>query len=116
MVSSFHERSIRIVRRIERDVACGLLVGGKRPLRHAGQWVARLFPLARAKAVGAGVVVMHWQLLRAGFLRRAADAGIAVLVWTVDEAPLLRSLLADDRVAGVITNIPDIALIERATP
>jgi hypothetical protein len=60
-------------------------------------------------------VVIHWKLLRAGFLTRAAGAGISVLVWTVDETPLLRRLLADDRIAGVITNIPDVALIERAT-
>jgi glycerophosphoryl diester phosphodiesterase len=51
---------------------------------------------------------------RAALLTWAADRGLESLVWTVNDGRPLRSLLADRRVAGVITDRPVKALTLRA--
>ena len=48
-------------------------------------------------------------VLRAGVVDRAADLGLRVVAWTVDDPRTVRSLLADG-VAGVITDRPDAVL------
>ena len=41
---------------------------------------------------------------------QALSQGIAVWIWTVDDKRLMQKLVNDKRVAGIITNRPDLAL------
>jgi glycerophosphoryl diester phosphodiesterase len=45
-----------------------------------------------------------------GALRRAAEAGLPCLVWTVNSDALIRTFAADPRVAGIITDRAERAL------
>jgi glycerophosphoryl diester phosphodiesterase len=56
----------------------------------------------------------HASLARAGLLAWAANRGLESFVWTVNERRVLRTLLADARVAAVITDRPAVALQMRS--
>ena len=49
-------------------------------------------------------------LVRAGILDAASSLGLPSLVWGVDAEPDIAALLQDSRVAGLITDRPDLAL------
>ncbi len=58
----------------------------------------------------ADFLVANWQLLRFGFLERMSWENIPVFVWTVNDEEMIRKLLHDERVAGIITDRPDLAI------
>jgi len=49
-------------------------------------------------------------LLRFGFLGRAGRSHKPVFVWTVNDEEMILKLLNDERVYGVITDRPDLAV------
>jgi glycerophosphoryl diester phosphodiesterase len=92
----------------------GLLLGvaGPRPYLRARR--SELDPVDRARRCHADFVAPHVALARFGALRRAAAAGLPAFVWTVNDERTLRRLLADDRVAAVITDAPERAVSVRS--
>ncbi|HWB37215.1 MAG TPA: glycerophosphodiester phosphodiesterase, partial [Rugosimonospora sp.] len=80
-------------------------------VRHSELW-----PLRRVRACGADGVAMHHGLARAGALRTVARAGVPAMIWTVNDARLIRRFLYDPRVAVLVTNYPGLALRERGGP
>ena len=99
IVTSFLDPVIAQVKALHPSIPTGLLLG-----------VGELRPVARAQACHADYVAPHHALARLGTLARAAEAGLPALVWTVNRTELLRELIADPRVAGIITNVPARAL------
>jgi glycerophosphoryl diester phosphodiesterase len=83
----------------------GLLIGRYRR-------ASELFPGRRLTAAGADVLVLQDRLVDAGVLGRVRLPG---LVWTVNAPRRLTRHLADPRVAGVITDVPQAALQARRT-
>ena len=86
--------------------SCGRGCCSASPARAATCARARseLFPVDRLWRCGADFAAPHLSLARLGALRRAGAAGYPSLVWTVNEERDLAALLADSRVAGVITD------------
>jgi glycerophosphoryl diester phosphodiesterase len=80
--------------------------GGRRGWLPPRQWL----PTARFRASGAGFIVVHHWLARAGVLAWADRNGIRALVWTCDSDRSLRTFLADARVWAVTSNDPVRAL------
>jgi len=67
-----------------------------------------LLPARAARAVRIGrcdALMAHWRLVTPRLVRRVADAGGELYVWTVDEVARLRELEALG-VTGVMTNDP----------
>lgn len=60
----------------------------------------------RARQCGAAGVAVEQSLVQRDGLDWAAEAGLAVYVWTINDAPLIQALLAHSRVRGVITDVP----------
>ena len=104
VVTSFLDSALATARRAGPDVRTGLLLHpGRRP-----RSLER-----RLSQAGADFVAPHASLARAGLLAWAANRGLSSYVWTVNDTRALRTLLADARVAAVITDRPARALAHR---
>jgi glycerophosphoryl diester phosphodiesterase len=62
---------------------------------------------------GADVLAPHIDLANEVVLQGAADRSLPVLVWPVNESSAMRRCLVDPRIAGVITDEPDVAVAVR---
>ena len=106
VITSFLDDVVRQVKSNGHDVRAGLLLGRAH--------VAALFPVTRARRSRADFVAPHRLLVSRGLLGRAAAAGYPSLVWTVNDDRSLRALLGDERVLGVVTDVPERAVTLRA--
>jgi glycerophosphoryl diester phosphodiesterase len=103
LVTSFFTRVLRRVRACEPGIDTGLLVrtaAGRLPRRLATSGARYLLPPASA--------------LRRGVLDAAARAGVPAIPWTVNAPGDLRHALGHPAVAGVITDLPELALRTRS--
>jgi glycerophosphoryl diester phosphodiesterase len=108
IVKSFIDAVVAQAR--EPGIRTALLLGIGRPRNPVRTRTSELFPIGRARACGADFVAPEVRLARLSVLRRAASAGFPTLVWTVNDDVRIGALLDDERVAGVITDVPARAL------
>jgi glycerophosphoryl diester phosphodiesterase len=121
LYTSFEESVISTIRRLAPDARCGLLLGPGRLRTRAQRYEALPFDLA--ERCGADLLAVHQWLapLRGrsrripgtGLLAEAQARGFPMIVWTVDGPQRLRAYLADGRVAGIITDLPGLAVETR---
>jgi glycerophosphoryl diester phosphodiesterase len=95
MVSSFDWDSLRTMRAVDPAVRVGVLAE-----RRAEKM------LSAAKELGAYAVNPRHDMADEGLCRAAHEAGLCVLVWTVDDPARMRRLIADG-VDGIMTNFPE---------
>lgn len=100
MVSSFNVDSVNRIRELDPGIPLALLVWGQAD-------PASL--IGRAVAHGFQAIHPHDILVDRSFVARAADAGLQVNVWTVDDPDRILEL-AEFGVDGIITNEPDKAV------
>jgi glycerophosphoryl diester phosphodiesterase len=119
LVSSQYRESLALIRRAAPEVRLGWSVPKLRrdPFRSRLLLPAALAAVHYARAVTPGraraairdgvcdALMAHWRLVTPRLVGEVAEAGGELYVWTVDEAPLIRSLYALG-VSGVITNDP----------
>jgi glycerophosphoryl diester phosphodiesterase len=110
IVTSFLDEVVLEVKHLRPDVRTGLLVGRDKPKPFLRTRLSEVFPVRRARACGADAVAMHFKLADLGALGRAHDAGLDVFVWTVNEDEQIRKYSRDERVAALITDVPERAL------
>jgi glycerophosphoryl diester phosphodiesterase len=121
LYTSFEESVLSTIRGLDPDARCGLLLGARWLRSRAQRYEALPFDLA--ERCGADVLVVHQWLapLRprtrrapaTGLLAEARQRGFPIMVWTVNGPQRLRAYLADRRVAGIITDLPGLALESR---
>jgi glycerophosphoryl diester phosphodiesterase len=121
LYTSFDESVIGTVRGLDPSARCGLLLGPGRLRSRAQRYEALPFELA--ERCGADLLAVHQWLapLRrrsrrvpgTGLLAEAQLRGMPLMVWTVDGPQRLRAYLADGRVAGIITDLPGVAVEHR---
>lgn len=122
IVSSLEDEAIARVKAIDPYVRAGLSLGRDKPARLLRTRLSELNPTRRLCACGADFVVPHWRLLRFGFLGRMARLGYPVYVWTVNSPRVMRRMLRRPEVAGLITDVPLVAIdvqnamVERRVP
>jgi glycerophosphoryl diester phosphodiesterase len=104
VVTSFRPGLLPAAKRCAPDARTGLLLSPRR----RGHELER-----RVLQAQIDFLAPHASLARSGWLDWAASRGLPSWVWTVNDARALRSLLADDRVAAVITDRPERALEHR---
>jgi glycerophosphoryl diester phosphodiesterase len=68
---------------------------------------------AAVERCGADVLAPHVELADEAVLQGAAERNLPVLVWTVNESHQMQRCLVDPRIAGVITDEPDMAVAVR---
>ncbi|MDD4051035.1 MAG: glycerophosphodiester phosphodiesterase [candidate division Zixibacteria bacterium] len=102
--TSFDPTVVAAIKSISSNAKVGLLVG----MRSAGKMVARRgkrSPIALAQGCGADFIAPHWRLATASFCRRAENAELPIVVWTVDRVSLAENLLKRN-IPVIITNYP----------
>jgi len=106
LVTSFLDVALTEARGADPEVSTGLIVeGGARP--------ADAVPAQRLAALAPTCLVPSVELTERGFLAYAEQLGTRCFVWTVNERAGLEKLLAHSQVAGVITDVPAVALAVR---
>lgn len=100
IVSSFDVNTIARLRQAEPAIALGMLTAGQADPRQL---------IARAESHRFEAIHPHEMLVDQAFVDRARAAGLAVFVWTVDDAERVRELAALG-VDAIITNDPAAAL------
>jgi glycerophosphoryl diester phosphodiesterase len=70
-------------------------------------------PRKRLAGCGANFIAAQYPLARFRLIRWASRSGVPILVWTPNEEPQLKKMLADKRVWAITTDFPERALIER---
>jgi glycerophosphoryl diester phosphodiesterase len=121
LYTSFEESVISTIKRLDPDARCGLLLGPGRLRSRAQRYEGLPFDLA--ERCGADLLAVHQWLAplqrrvrraaTAGLLAEAQERGFPIMVWTVDGPQRLRAYLADGRVAGIITDLPRLAVETR---
>jgi glycerophosphoryl diester phosphodiesterase len=101
VVTSFNERVLGQVKRHLPESHTGLLLA---PRRHKDLE-------QRIHTAGAAFLAPHVSLTRTPLVGWAAARGLGLMVWTVNDRRLLRAAMDDPRVAAVITDEPERALI-----
>lgn len=108
------DRSIKAIKVQHPHLRAGLSLGddlnGAPPWRNIRIRLSELFPDRRLRASQADFASVHHQLARLRVLDYCAKRGMPAWVWTVDEEEDIADLMADPRVAVLITNRPDVAL------
>jgi glycerophosphoryl diester phosphodiesterase len=113
VITSFNDSSLKIIKDNYPDIKVGLLLGKfKNSLLTR---ISEFFLMKRCKKVKADFLVAHLKLLRVRFLKRARRSHLPVFVWTVNDEEMIRKLLLDRRVYGIITDKPDLAVSLRKT-
>ena len=114
LVITSGDDAIRAIKEQFPDVTAGLSLGDE--LLGALPWVrvrtrlSEVFPRRRLERCHADFVAVHHRLAEINVLRHCARHGIPAWVWTVDEEAMIARFMADERVAAVITNRPEVAL------
>lgn len=107
---SFDARAVRELARLAPDRPVGLLTKVDPAARDAGTLVAPASLAERARSLGASFLGLNVEQATEPMLAAAAGHELGVAVWTVDEPATIARLLSDERVATVITDVPDQAL------
>jgi glycerophosphoryl diester phosphodiesterase len=108
VVTSFNDSSLKIIKDNYPGIQVGLLLGMlDASLRTR---VSEYFPMKRCNKAKADFLVVHFKLLRFGFLERARRSHKPVFVWTVNDEETIWKLLNDERVCAIITDRPDLAV------
>ena len=118
VVTTLEDTSVATIKRAFPGVRTALSLG--RSLRGVPrrQWAAvrhsELFPLPRIRACGADWVAVNYRIARLGVAGACHRSGVGVMVWTVDQDPLIDQFLRDQRIEVLVTNRPDHAVRRRA--
>ena len=118
VVTTLEDTSVATIKRAFPGVRTALSLG--RSLRGVPrrQWAAvrhsELFPLPRIRACGADWVAVNYRIARLGVAGACHRSGVGIMVWTVDQDPLIDQFLRDERVDVLVTNRPDHAARRRA--
>ncbi|MFV2081816.1 MAG: glycerophosphodiester phosphodiesterase [bacterium] len=115
VMTSFKEPSVRIIKENRPDLTCGLLMNISLYKRPGLSFESVLSPIRRQKRCKADFLLPHWEIIKFGFLNRIRKKTRPVFVWTVNDRKMIRKLLDDEMVSGIVTDHPDIALFLRET-
>ncbi len=110
VITSFNDASLRVIKERYPDIKTGLILGRGIPSYHILTRLQEFFPKKRCEQARADFMVVHWRLLMFDFLERAKSNHRPVFVWTVNDGEMMRRLLQDRRVYGIITDKPDLAV------
>ncbi len=104
LLTSFLDEVVHEAKTLAPDLRAGLLIGTG--LRKA---LAIRLPAVKADCIG-----LHRRLATATALSQAAAAGVPCVIWTVNTPRALDRYLAHGAVAGVVTDLPALALERRS--
>ncbi|HHT9134367.1 MAG TPA: glycerophosphodiester phosphodiesterase [Candidatus Avalokitesvara rifleensis] len=112
IIASFNAPSLKIIKDNYPNLKVGLILAGD-VSRDVMQRVSTPLRTKRRMEMEADYLILHWKLFGAGFFEKAKINNKLVFVWTVNDERLLLELLNDERISGIITDRPDLAVLLR---
>jgi glycerophosphoryl diester phosphodiesterase len=109
IITSIQDSVIRKIKDLQPSIRTGFILSS----HPRWQLLTKLYPGARARQAGADVLVVSQKLLKLGFLSTTRDLGIPIWVYTVNERRELWKMIKEERVSGIFTDRPDVALLLR---
>ncbi|MDO8186543.1 glycerophosphodiester phosphodiesterase [Conexibacter sp. JD483] len=114
VLTSFRDAVVRDCRQLAPELRAGLLLGARTDRPGAAGVSELVLPAARLQRADASFAAPHVALTRLGVLKQIAAIGLPSVVWTVNSPRTLDALYDDDRVEGIITDRPELALAVRS--
>jgi len=105
-IISFHPKSLQTIKQFFSEVKTGLIIGTDYGRITQILW----FAFNRSKILAyTDMFSIDWRIWISGF-SKLIPASYPLFVWTADGESLIKSLLSDSAVSGIVTNLPDRAL------
>lgn len=111
IVECFDLSAIEEVKRIAPEIKTAALFEPN--LRNPGSLLSDRGLVERAKAAGAGEIALHYRLANKKTVEAAREAGLKVIVWTVDD-PNWLARAREFGIDGLITNDPALLIRHRS--
>lgn len=112
IITSFYDETISTIKKQSPKIKAGLILGMDKPRNLVATRYTELFPWNRLKKCGADFAAPHYKLLNPLFMQTAARKHFPIFAWTVDEPEVIKKLIRQ-KVQGIITNKPDLAVTIR---
>ena len=109
-IRSFNIKALRAVKKLNKKVVTVLLLGIGKPKHGLFTRMFELFPLWKIIYTRCSIVSPHYKAFVYGFQFRMKLLRKPLLVWTVNDKELMRKLLIDKNVAGIVTDYPNLGL------
>ena len=109
IVTSFNIDVVRKVKEIDHKIKVGMLLGSEVSPTQLLEVIYESLFLYNFKTSGADFISPYYKIYEAGWINRFVRKKIPVLVWTVNDQDLLKTLIHQD-IYSVVTDIPEIAL------
>jgi glycerophosphoryl diester phosphodiesterase len=106
-ITSFHLEAIAAIKHMAPEIAIGFLV--EQETSEADDLSPELWR-DRLQTIGVNFIAPNWQMLETEWLRQIVPPDLPFWVWTVNQPTVIKSLLADSRIAGIITDRLALAL------
>jgi glycerophosphoryl diester phosphodiesterase len=110
VITSFYDPCIKRIKDNHPDMKAGLILGMSKPEHPIRTRISEFFPARRCREAKADFLVAHRRLLWFGFLDRVKRENRPVFVWTVNDQKKIWEMLHDERIDGIITDKPDLAI------
>lgn len=112
IITSFNAKILKNIKSRYPKVQIGLLVG----INKWKEWkkIFKIIALKRSAVKRYDTIVINNKLWRFKFHKLMPLKNKRVFVWTVDKNSEIRKLTRDSKIAGIITNVPDLALRVKA--
>lgn len=106
-VRSFHDHSIKKIKKLDKNVFAGLLIGTDKPKFGFISRFFELFPLLRVLNSHCDFVSPYYRLIILGYIKRMHILGKPVIAWTVNEEEVMKKLVKK-KIDGIVTDYPNI--------
>jgi glycerophosphoryl diester phosphodiesterase len=109
IITSMHDSVIRKVKELQSGIRTGFIISS----HPRWQLLTKLYPRSRARRANADVLMVSQKLVRFGFLSTTRGLGLPVWIYTVNDRQELWKYITDERVGGIFSDRPDVALFLR---
>ena len=116
VITSFHPRTLKRVKRHYPYITTGFLFSNITADVCKSLWLGSHTVRNRIHRMNVDFVAPDWQLLEADILSKTLGDHWPIWVWTVNAPADLHHLMQDPRIAGIITDYPDVGLQMRDNP
>ncbi|MCQ4575379.1 MAG: glycerophosphodiester phosphodiesterase [Candidatus Brocadiales bacterium] len=114
VISSFNNSSLQIIKDNYPSIKVGLILEKDSHVNSTLSRRLEAFDTSKNTKPKVDFLVPHWKLLTHGLFERAMTNNIPIFIWTINDRSLIWTFLNDERVHGIITDKPDLAVSLRS--
>lgn len=108
-IRSFNDKSIKIIKKYDKNIRTGLLLGVGKAKYGLITRISELFPIFRVLNTKCDFVSPHYLLIKLGYVKRMHMMRKPVITWTVNASDVMTKHIKM-KVDGIITDKPSLLL------